>query len=154
MSRSRSKGKKAVSETVRIIKLIDPLLQGLLFILFLYALDTSSPVSYRTVLLLIFSVQFLSCCFNFVIKASGQRTNQRIIYVLALMVYAYFFIHNGTNVSTVFVFVKPALERVYTANELIFLGVGVIISFWYNVICFLEIKYLQKKREAKTATSY
>jgi hypothetical protein len=64
-----------------VFKIIDPILQSLLFIFFIYSIDPNGITSYRNVLLALFSLQALSLLLNFFIKDKQQLKNERLLYV-------------------------------------------------------------------------
>ncbi len=140
MSRERS------FDNVRIIKTIDPALQGLLFVWFAYSLSEGDS-SYKLVFTILLAVQLLSVLFNFFTHFRRKLKTERIIYLITMSAW-------GASYAYVKMFVKEkyfqshdlsliARDGVYEFSLLI---VGCALAAWYALICFREIKGSIKRR--------
>ena len=125
------------------IKLFDPIVQVIIFIYFLYCLDAeANGVSYRTILFVLIGWQTISALFNLFLNDPKLLKRQRVAYLIVniLFMAAFFFIEShvkekdfGINETDI-----PFIHR----NQTILMGGAIIIAFWYNVLCYKEIKSL------------
>ena len=135
--------KQLKSSNVFLIKLIDPIVQCLVFVYFLYCLDAeANGPSYRAVLLFLIGWQTVSALFNLFLNDPKLLKGQRLAYLIVNVCYmaAFFFIEShfsekdfGINETDI-----PFLHR----NQTLLMGGAIIIAFWYNVTCYREIKGL------------
>jgi len=129
---------------VEFLKLIDPLGQSLLFILFGYSLD--SGISYHMVLLMLACWQLLSWAIHFFIKSFKVLKNERFFYIISSLVYLLVYVYITKKVKENYIAVRdPQGLTQYPLHEIILVSIGLIIAFWYYVICFREVKVLFKK---------
>ena len=133
-------------DNVRIIKTIDPALQGLLFVWFAYSLS-EGDISYKLVFTILLAVQLLSVLFNFFTHFRRKLKTERIIYLIAMSAW-------GASYAYVKMFVTEkyfqshdlsliARDGVYEFSLLI---AGCALAAWYALICFREIKGSIKRR--------
>ena len=135
--------KQLKSSNVFMVKLFDPIVQVLIFVYFLYCLDAqANGLSYRTILFVLVGWQTISALFNLFLNDPKLLTKQRIAYLILNICYmaTFFYIEKhvpekdfGINETDI-----PYLHR----NQTILMGGAIIIAFWYNVICYREIKGL------------
>ena len=135
------------SNNILVFKLIDPVIQSLLFILFVYCLDTDSSTAlmrYSTVLEIIIVCQVLSALINFIINEPQQLKMQRGLYLVVIALYAlvYYYIARGKQE----VISGRGLTKMQPA-EIAILSVGLLICFWYYITCFREIRDLLAKAQ-------
>ena len=126
-------------------KLIDPIGQSLLFILFGYSLD--SGISIHIIFLMLIGWQIASCAIHFFIKSSVKLLkNERSLYILTIAIYLPVYIYVTGKLKESFIEVRDArgLAR-FPAHEIIFTTIGLGIAFWYYIICFREIKWFFKR---------
>jgi hypothetical protein len=145
-SKKRKKTRRrSGTNNILVFKLIDPILQSLLFIFFIYSIDTDSDTSYRSVLQLLVCLQLVSMVINFFISDENQLKNERFIYLGTIGLYLISFFIIGKTVNPKYVEVIMGSGPVkMDMLEIILMSVAVVISFWYFTICFREIRGLLK----------
>lgn len=131
------------NNNVVIFKIADPIVQFGIFIYFLYCLDSNvQQPSYRTVLLLLVGWQIGSAFLNFFYRDTKALKTERLIYLAINISYMalFFFLEKylpekifGINETDV-----PFIHR----NQIFLMGGALIIAFWYNIICYREVKGL------------
>ncbi len=125
------------NNNVLVFKIVDPAVQGILFVLYLINLDTESDNPYFLILLGLVLLQIASNIINFVINPPDINKKQRIYYFFAMAFgIAFYFLFKGE----LYLSLKRGMPENIRFYEIIREGVIVIIAFWYNVICFREIK--------------
>ncbi len=148
MSSSRHRSRKSPTKVnkltrnnnIQLFKLIDPIIQSVLFIVFLYCLDSQSHFSYRTIMLITIAWQLLSAFVNFIINDPKQLKLQRASYlvVIALFLVVYFYFERNT-IETM-IPLDQGLKPTIPLKQVILMSIAMIIAFWYNVICYREIR--------------
>ena len=131
------------NNNVVILKIGDPVVQFGIFIYFLYCLDSEvQQPSYRTVLLLLVGWQLMSAIANFFYRDTKALNTERLIYLAVNIGYMalFFFLEKhlpeknfGINETD-----APFIHR----NQIILMGGALIIAFWYNILCYREVKGL------------
>ena len=137
--------RRKVTNNLLVFKLMDPIVQSLLFIYLIYSIDTDSEVPYHTVFLLLFSLQIVSLLVNFFIIEENQLKKERVFYlgVITLYIFSFFLIRKTVNPKYIDVIIGSGPVKM-DLNELILMSAAMVISFWYFVICFREIRGLLK----------
>lgn len=148
--KKRSRGNRHKrANNILVFKLVDPIFQSLLFILFIYSIDTdyinNGGIPYRTILMALIGLQFLSFVINFFIKEETQLKNERLLYLATLVIYflSFYFIQRMVNPKYIEVITGMGKEKL-DFTEIALMTVAIIISFWYFVICFREIRDMLK----------
>ncbi len=130
------------SNNIVIFKFVDNIVQFGIFIYFLYCLDSDAQTSYRSVFLLLVVWQIMSAFANLFYRDIKALRTERLIYLAVNICYMalFFFLEQhlpekkyGINEMDV-----PFIHR----NQTFLMGGALIIAFWYNIICFREIKSL------------
>ena len=139
------------SNNVLVFKLIDPIVQSLLFILFVYCLDADNGnvlMNYHDVLLIAIGCQVLSAFINFILNEPGQLKTQRILYLVTIAIYApvYFYINRNIKEKYMEVVAGRGMMKM-PLIEIFILTAGLIICFWYYITCFREIRDLLAKAQ-------
>ncbi len=132
---------------VPLIKLVDPIIQSVLFILFLYALDADFFVPYDTLFYSLISVQILSLVVNFFLRSPQLELimNERIAYAVVILVYLSVYYYMRTRIDERFLQVTPGSQtNSMPVYEVILNAVGCLIAFWYFFICFREVRDILK----------
>ncbi len=133
------------SKNVPLFKLADPIIQSLLFILFIYTIDIPDIVSYQTAFYLLFSVQVASLAINFLLRFLDLLTTERMIYAVVVVVYMVIYFYMGGHVTEKLMRVNANTDdNAMPVYEIITRGVGILIAFWYFTICFREVRVLFK----------
>ena len=139
--RQRSRSSQITrANNVLVFKLVDPIIQSLLFILFIYCLDSDTEIQYQLILTLIVGWQILSCIANLFFNPPDQLKKGRMAFLITIVLYmtcAHFFL---TNVHEKVVVITLANNIPINVYESIIQTITMIISFWYYVICFREIR--------------
>lgn len=128
-----------------VYKLIDPVLQGFLFVTFVYSLDSEfRDFSYRMVFLLIIALQIISLIVNFLLNPPENLNKERLLYaaiLIASLIGSVFIIQ---NFQENYMEVRQGDFPKLPIREIILDTVVIVISFWYNIICFRELKAILK----------
>jgi hypothetical protein len=143
-SQPAKKVKRSNSINILVFKSIDPVIQSLLIIFFLYCLDVETEYSHQTVLLYIVGWQIASAIINFFISDPKQLKTERLVCLVVLVVYMpcyYFFL---THVTEKFIAINKVETPTLPLYEIIITAFVLLIAFWYNVICYREIKSMLK----------
>lgn len=131
-----------------VVKLVDPIIQSLLFILFLLSLDTDFDFSPRKALYMIIAWQIASAVMNFVLNAANQLRKERIAYLITTILYTPLFLFLERHVNEIWLTARYGEDPSIPVYQIIFESVAIIISFWYYVICFREIRGMIGKTSA------
>lgn len=148
MSRSRHRSRRSrlkvnkvtKSNNIQLYKLIDPIVQSVLFVVFLYCLDAQSHLSYKLVMFITLGWQLQSVAVNFLINDPKQLKLQRTgftVVVLGFIGVYYAMTHNTTETM---VALDNGLKPNIPLKQVILMTVALVIAFWYNVICYKEIR--------------
>ena len=137
------------SNNILVFKLIDPVIQSLLFILFVYCLDTDSSTAlmrYGTVLAIIIVFQAVSVLINFIINEPKQLKMERTLYLIVIMLYGLtcYFTKNRQGMQEV---ISGRGMAKMQPSEIAILSTGLLICFWYYITCFREIRDLLAKAQ-------
>jgi len=138
------------SNNVLVFKLIDPICQSLLFILFVYVIDvdngfSDSGITYRSVLELIIGLQVLSAIINFFINEPKQLKTERVMYLVTISLYLLFYYINRNGNEKYLEVIGGGGPVKMPVHEILLMTAGLLITFWYFVICFREIRSLLRK---------
>ncbi|MCD6012377.1 MAG: hypothetical protein K0Q79_2239 [Flavipsychrobacter sp.] len=122
------------------IKLLDPVVQSVGIIFFIYCLDANTHISYRMVLIALIGWQMLSVIVNFFFWKLKLLKAERILFSICMLVYLGVFYFFERNVKENFVPLDTGLKPSVPMNQVVLMTVGVVIAFWYNVICYREFR--------------
>lgn len=140
--RSSKVTKQLSNNNILLFKLFDPIVQSAIIIFFIYCLDAEvQQPSYRLVLRLVVVWQLTSSFLNFFLRDPKLLVKERIAFVFAMVFYLimFFFVERSIKESYIGINEKDANIPVHQA--LLMAGL-VILTFWYNVTCYREIKSL------------
>ncbi len=139
--RSKPRGNSiAKANNIRVFKLIDPICQSLLIIFCIYCLDSDSDTPYQTILQIIVGWQVLSCLANFFLNPPDLLKKERVAWLITIVLYMVVYYLVGGHVKEQYIVVKQANNLTITLYDSILEAGAMIISFWYYVICFREIR--------------
>jgi hypothetical protein len=139
---SRDKG----FDNVRVIKTIDPIVQALLLVWFIYSLDTAGD-SYKIIFFALLLEQMLSIIYNFFTHFRRKLKTERILFLIAMGLW-----------GAMYVYVKAFVKEKYFQDhdlsliartgvyDFSLLVAGSVLTAWYAIICFREIKGTIKRR--------
>jgi len=131
------------NSNVMVLKLVDPIVQSFIFIYFVYCLDSAVvEPSYRTVLLVLLSWQLLSAFLNFFLKDPKLLKTERTSFVLIIIVYMVMFFYVEGHVKERYIGINETDIPNIPLHQTILMVGAVILSFWYTIICYREIKSL------------
>ena len=147
MSRRRSSRKKKSrrnhirkANNILVFKLVDPICQSLLFIFFMYCLDSDNDITYQPILTTLTVWQILSGAANLLIKPPDQLRKPRIAFLITILSYMivlnFVLAHIPEKNVVIGVFNDITIPLYHSIYEM---GLAVI-SFWYYIICFKEIR--------------
>ncbi len=128
-SASHSSSKINKNSNVQMYKLVDPIVQSLGIILFIYSLDVHAGIPSRWVLFALIGWQMLSVAINLFLGEMKLLKAERAIYFIAMLIYL-----------AVYYFYEESAQPSVSLNQIILISVGVVIAFWYNVICYREFR--------------
>ena len=128
------------ANNILVFKLVDPICQSLLFILFIYCLDSDTDIQYQMILQVIVAWQILSSLANLFLKIPDQFKKERLTYLAIIVLYTGLSYFIQTHVQEKFVIIKQANNISIPIYESILETGTMLISFWYYVICFREIR--------------
>jgi hypothetical protein len=142
-TRRNAKAKKLEkSNNILLLKLIDPIVQSALIVFFLYCIDTEKHFPYRSVLLILISWQMVSVFVNFFLGEYKLLKNERLLYLATIILYVIFFFFVERNVREQFVPIDEGVKATIPIRRVIVMSIGIIIAFWYNFICYREVRSL------------
>ncbi len=142
-SRPASKtNKHAKSSNIQLFKLIDPIGQSVLFVFFLFCIDSEKHFSYKTVLVLIFCWQFASCFINFLFTSLKLLRGERISYLIVVAGYLAFMYYFLGHVTEKKIALDQGEQATIPMYQVLIMSGAMILAFWYNVICYREFKSL------------
>ncbi len=140
--RSSSRKNNAKRNTnIELFKIIDPVLQSVLFIVFLFNFGSDMGISYVAMLMIICGYQLISLLVNLFFKTETTLKNERAAFFISLILYfaTFFYINRNVKEKFIEVIAGEGLNQL-PLFEIILLGAGFIIAFWYFSICFREIR--------------
>lgn len=137
---SLSGNKHLRNSNIQLFKLIDPIGQTVLFILFFFCIDSEKHFPYRTVLLSIVAWQLISCTINFFFTGMKLFVKERLAYFVVMLVYIAIFFYMEGNVKEEMIALNQAERPSIPMHQVILMSGTMIIAFWYNVLCFREFK--------------
>ena len=135
---------------IRLFKIIDPIFQSLLFMVFTYAIYSVPPyeLSYRVPFVILMLWQLFSALahlsFKRVTKLKQQRKYHLSVFSVFLLIY---FIYS------VFIPEKFVEDRVPDGTvqiplySMVLAAIGLGVCFWYSIICFREIRRILNKAQ-------
>ena len=139
--RPKPKGNKLnKSHNIQLYKLIDPIVQSVLFIVFLYCLDAQSHLSYRLIMLIALGWQMLSCVVNYLINDTHQLKIQRTGFLILAVIYLFVYYYIQHNVPETMIAPDKGFKATIPLKQVILMTVAMVLAFWYNVICYQEIR--------------
>jgi hypothetical protein len=137
------------SNNILLFKVVDPIIQSLLFILFVYSIDVegaSLDITYTQVFYLIVGVQVAGAIANLFINEEEQLKFQRIGYLVAIGVFLGVYHFAGAHVQEKYIETiggRGAMKM--PLIEIVLLTTGTVICFWYYVTCFREVRDMLAK---------
>ena len=133
-----------MTKTVRIFKIIDPVLQSVLFVLLAYSFDYTNY--YRFFLPAIIGWQLVSSILHFFIRTRMKLRVERIVYFLLVIIFIAIYLYLKNNITEkylkIFAWQGPLNIPIH---ELVFAILQGSFAFWYYAICFREIQGVLKK---------
>ena len=135
-----------MTKEAKIIKIVDPVVQSLLFVLFCYMLDGGQ---YRNALLIMLGWQIISAVVNSFLVFSRKQTIPRIINFVIMVVFIAGYLFTKKVPDRYFEIIGGDGSVMVPIREVVLTAVGVLISFWYYFICFREIRYYIKRDQEK-----
>lgn len=114
--------KLSQSNNVMLFKLIDPIGQSLLFVLFLYCIDSEKHFSYRMVLYILVGWQLVSVFINMFFGALKLLKNERILYLVVMLAYMVFFYFFERSVKENFIALDHGASPSIPMNRVILYG--------------------------------
>ncbi len=136
---------------IRLFKSVDPLVQSLLFILFIYTIYSDYlpyRFPYEVAFRMLLVWQLISAVAHLSFKRITKLKQQRKYHLIVVSIYLFLYI-----VFTLFV-PEIYLEDNLTEGKvrvplfsISLLGIGLAICFWYSIICFREIKRILEKAQ-------
>lgn len=145
-SSGRRHTRKRRKNTINILvfKSIDPVLQSLLFVFFLYCIDSETDIPHRDILLYLSGWQLISGIVNFFIKDPEQLRTQRLVCMVTIVAYMTFFTYFVNNVPEHMIALSKTDKPNYPLHEILLSGIALVIAFWYNLICYRELRAMLK----------
>ena len=135
-----------MTKEVKVIKIVDPIVQSLLFVFFCYSLDEGK---YQNAFIFMLSWELLSAVVHSFLFFSKKKVLERVVnFALMVLALAAFFVVKKYKESYVEVILGDG-PVMFPVHEMIVMSFGVIVSFWYNFICFREIKSTLKGKSKK-----
>jgi hypothetical protein len=131
-------GKKG--SNLQMFKLLDPLLQSALFIFFIFSLDTQTHFPYRYILMFLICWQILSAAINLMFYKQKQLLAERISFLVAILVYGAYFLYAFRPAHENSPAIQASLPATGSTSTLVLLSVGLLLAFWYNILCYREFK--------------
>ena len=125
-----------------LLKLIDPIGQSVLIVFFLYCIDAEKTISYRSVLMILVAWQIISVFINFFLGELKLLKNERILYLVTITLYMTFFFLFEHHVKEQFIALDEGVKATIPLHRVITMSIAIIIAFWYNIICYREIRTL------------
>ncbi len=133
-----------MKNNIRLFKIIDPIVQSLLFILFTYSIDSNMP--YGIIFLILLCWQLISAVVHPYFRRTSMLKKQRRAHLIVLAAYSVAYVAITFAVTEQYFedrtgdgFIKLPIY-----NTALIAG-GLIICFWYSVICLREIRRILKK---------
>jgi len=133
-----------MTNTVKVFKIADPILQSIIFLTFAYSFDYSNY--YRLLLPSLIGWQLLSSIIHLFIHTRSKLKLERLIYFVLVITFITIFLflrnHIKERYFQIFATQGPLNIPIY---ELSFVALEGLFSFWYYIICFREIHKVLKK---------
>jgi hypothetical protein len=121
-------------------KVVDPIIQSILFVYFIYGLSMAGGIPYRRLFYLIVGVQMISVCVNIFIKDPKLLKKQRLMYAATMGLYLVAMIYFQRHVKETFFAFDIGLPATVPLHGLLWISGAMLIAFWYGMICYTEIK--------------
>lgn len=140
--------KKEPIDYVKIIKIIDPVIQTLLIILVFFIFDKKGT-RYHQVMLYLIRFQLVSVVLNLFLKFSKKLVYERVLSFIAMSVWLFGYIRIYAERRIDEKFATVILGKGFTQIGLldtIFMLTGLAIAFWYFSISFREVNFLLQRR--------
>ena len=125
-----------------LLKLIDPIVQSALIVFFLYCIDSEKHFPYRTVLLFLIGWQIVSVFINFFLQSLKLLKNERLLYLASIVLYMIFFFFFERHIKDELIPLDEGAKATIPIGRVIVMSIGIIIAFWYNFICYREVRSL------------
>lgn len=142
-SKSKSQRKSRKQNNFLLFKIIDPVIQsGLYVYIIYYGLDPSYYNPFDKLMLLLPVVQLVSAIVNLFIKEKGLAQGKRVFFLVLMVAYTVGFHLAIRKIKEVYVGLDETETPTIPLYLTIFSVVSFVISFWYTVVCYIEIKGL------------
>lgn len=141
IKRSAKLNRQIKNSNELVFKLIDPIAQFLIFVYFLYALDSEQVgVSYRGILLKLVGWQVISAVINFFFTDPKILKTQRVAYIVVNTLYMAFFFYAESHFKETYFGINETDPAIIPLNQSLLIAGAIIIAFWYNIICYREVR--------------
>lgn len=127
---------------IKLFKLIDPICQSILFFCFIYYLNTDNNSSYGTILKMLIYWQLLSVFINFFLGHLELFKAQRLAFLVLIIPYILFFLYREKQVNDKYILMDAGMNQGIPLYHVLLMTAGIILVFWYNIICYREIRNL------------
>jgi hypothetical protein len=134
-------GKPSQNGNLTLLKVIDPAVQSLLFILLIYNIGTDTGAVIRKHFYLVFGWQLLSSFMNFFVKSVTLLMMERLFFLASVLLCAFLFVLYRKHTTYV---TRWSGMSVITFYDIIMLSLAIGAAFWYFLICFREARSLLK----------
>ncbi len=137
-----------MSNGVKVFKIVDPIVQSLLFICFAYSFDRGN--TFRIILLIILVWQLFSAIVHFFLHIHRKLKGERLIYFFISLIYFgfynyFYFYYANISKEKYFDINDGDMPLSIPVHEFSIIVPGILISFWYYLICFRELNKILKK---------
>jgi hypothetical protein len=140
-NKSRSTQNKRVKKNaIQTYKLIDTIVQSLLFIYFLYGISADSKFHYELVLIILACIQAFSIAMNFTFSDSKMLQRQRFFYMIVLIIFCPVYYYIRHHVKEKVISIDQGYAPSIPTHLLLLLTVSMALTFWYIVICYREFR--------------
>jgi hypothetical protein len=136
----RRRNSTARTNKIFVLKLVDPIIQSLLFILYIYCLDSTTELPHEVIFYFILGWQILSGATNLLTDPPDQLKKARIAFTITLVLYTLICSIVLQLVQEKNISIQQPNVMTIPLHEAIFETGGIIISFLYYIICFREIR--------------
>jgi len=135
-----------MTRNIQTIKLVDPIVQSLLFVFFAYSLDGGD---YVTPMVLIMAWVVISSAVHLFLDFSRKKIVERAINFVLVVIFLIVWFLTKNRKDHYLETIGGDGPMQIPIRQTIMVSLGIAISFWYYVICFREIRHIIKKRSKK-----
>ncbi len=143
-NKKKQSGNKKIlqSKNLPLFKVIDPVIQSFIIILFFYTLDMGSSV--QKIFYLLFGYQTLSLLINYFLKSANLLNKERLFFFFSEIIFVILFILSKRLPEKLIQIDPGTRNDSFPLILIIRMAVATVIAFWYFYICFREAKDLLK----------